>query len=310
MTAMNRAYLRYLRYAVQAAFLAITLLAGHQFYHFVLHFEAPGRPFVQRPPSVDAFLPIAGMMSFKYFLYTRIVEPVHPAALVMFTSIVIVSLLFKKGFCGWICPISSVSQYLWMAGKKVFGRNFVMRKYADISLRSIKYILMSFFILIIWVRTPVPALKEFFLSDYYKIADVKTMKFFTGMSSATFWFLTAVGVLSLLYENFWCRYLCPYGALLGLLSRMSPVKVRRIENKCSHCHACSRHCPAHLDVEHDLREPVSFQGGPRCITGGRDDTKTVSAVSLCSGARPSLLSYYRRRNNGGEMAFRHPARGI
>jgi polyferredoxin len=281
---MNRANIRYLRYAVQAAFLAITLLAGHQFYLFVLHFEGPGHPFVQRPPSVDAFLPIAGMMSFKYFLYTRIVEPVHPAAFVMFTAIVGVSLFLKKGFCGWICPIGSVSQYLWMAGEKLFGRNFRMRRYADISLRAAKYILMSFFILIIWVKMPAPVLGEFFLSDYYKIADVKTMKFFTGMSAATLGFLAAMVGLSLLYKNFWCRYLCPYGALLGLLSRLSPVKVRRSENNCSHCHACSRHCPAHLDVEkQDSVTSAECFGCMTCVS--RCPSKGALDVSLGVGKK-------------------------
>ncbi|MGE5300526.1 MAG: 4Fe-4S binding protein, partial [Acidobacteriota bacterium] len=117
---MNRAYLRYLRYAVQAAFLMLTLIAGYQFYNFVLHFKSPGNPFVQRPPSVDAFLPIAGLISFKHFLFTGSIDPVHPAAFIMFVAIIAVSLLLKKGFCGWICPVGAVSQYFWMAGEKVF----------------------------------------------------------------------------------------------------------------------------------------------------------------------------------------------
>jgi ferredoxin len=75
------------------------------------------------------------------------------------------------------------------------------------------------------------------------------MKFFTEMSTLTMWVLISLAVLSVLYKNFWCRYLCPYGALLGLLSRFSPVKVRRNEEKCVHCHACTKHCPVQIDVE-------------------------------------------------------------
>src|SRR5512135_1506661 len=91
--------IRYLRYAVQAVFFLLTLHIGYKFYHFVLHFEGPGHPFIRRPPSVDAFLPIAGLMSFRYFLSTGIIEPVHPAAFSMFFAIVCVSFLLKKGFC-------------------------------------------------------------------------------------------------------------------------------------------------------------------------------------------------------------------
>jgi NAD-dependent dihydropyrimidine dehydrogenase PreA subunit len=69
------------------------------------------------------------------------------------------------------------------------------------------------------------------------------------MTTLTMWVLIALGVLSLLYKNFWCRYLCPYGALAGLLSRLSPLKIKRNEEKCTHCHACTTHCPTQIDVE-------------------------------------------------------------
>ena len=241
--------LRYVRYAVQAWFLLVTLYVGWQFYLFVLHFEAPGHPFVQRPPSVDAFLPIGGLMAFKVFATTGIVEPIHPAGLVLFIAIVGVSLLLKKGFCGWICPVGTLSQYVWMAGEKVFGRNFRVEQYTDIGLRSIKYVLFSLFFYVIVIAMGSTMNIMFFGSDYYKVADVKMLKFFTDMTTLTFWVLAALAVLSLLYKNFWCRYLCPYGALLGIVSRWSPVKVRRDEEQCVHCHACTKHCPALIDVE-------------------------------------------------------------
>ena len=244
-----RSSIRYLRYAVQAAFLVITLAAGWKFYHFVLHFEVPGQPFVQRPPSVDAYLPIGGLMAFKYFVLTGTVEPLHPSGLILFISIVGISVLLKKGFCGWICPIGTVSQYLWMAGEKLFGRNFRIERYTDIGLRSIKYLLLSLFFWVIVVAMGSTMILMFFLSDYYKVADVKMLKFFTDMSVLSMWVIGILAVLSVVYKNVWCRYLCPYGALLGLLSRLSPVKVRRNETHCVHCHACTEHCPALIDVE-------------------------------------------------------------
>src|SRR5512140_794251 len=134
---LPRTYLRPLRYAVQFGFLLLTLLIGYEFYGFVQHFEIPGSPLVQRPASVDAFLPIGGLMAFKYFLLTGIVDPVHPSGFILFVAILGVSLVLKKGFCGWLCPIGTLSQYVWMAGAKVFGRNFRIARFWDISLRSL-----------------------------------------------------------------------------------------------------------------------------------------------------------------------------
>jgi Pyruvate/2-oxoacid:ferredoxin oxidoreductase delta subunit len=246
-----RSSIRYVRYAVQAAFLVVTLFVGWRFYQFVIHFEDPVNPFVRRPPSVDAFLPIGGLMAFKYFVVTGMVEPLHPSGLVMFIAITGVSLALKKGFCGWICPVGTVSQYVWMLGEKVFGRNFQVERYTDIGLRSIKYLLLALFFWVIVIAMGSTMIALFFMSDYYQVADVKMLKFFTDMSALTFGVLAALGALSLLYKNFWCRYLCPYGALLGIVSRWSPLKIRRNDEQCIHCHACTKSCPALIDVESD-----------------------------------------------------------
>jgi polyferredoxin len=203
-------------------------------------------------------------MAFKYFLLTGIIEPVHPSGFILFVAILGVSLVMKKGFCGWICPIGTLSQYVWMAGEKIVGKNFTIEKTTDAILRSLKYILLSLFLLLIGVAMAPNMMLLFFITDYYKVVDVRMMKFFTEMSTLTLWILVALVVLSLLYKNFWCRYLCPYGALLGLLSRFSPFKIRRNEEKCIHCHACTRHCPTLIDVE--KRDVVKSEECFGCMT--------------------------------------------
>ena len=175
----ERTYVRFLRYAVQAGFVVVTLFIGYRFYQFVQHFEVPGRPFVQRPAAVDAFLPIGGFMAFKYFLFTGIVEPVHPAGFILFVAIVGVSLIMKKGFCGWICPIGTLSQYAWMAGEKVLGKNFKPGPSADIALRSLKYILLGFFVFLIGFAMAPTMMLLLMITDYYKVVAVRMMKIFT-----------------------------------------------------------------------------------------------------------------------------------
>jgi ferredoxin len=54
---------------------------------------------------------------------------------------------------------------------------------------------------------------------------------------------------SVLYERFFCKYLCPMGAFLGLIHRLGWFRVKRIEATCTHCHACNKACPVGIQVE-------------------------------------------------------------
>ena len=71
------------------------------------------------------------------------------------------------------------------SGRKIFNRNFTLPKYADYSLRSLKYFLMIFFIYVIVVKMSPSEIFTFLEGDYYKIADVKMLYFFTKMTLVT-----------------------------------------------------------------------------------------------------------------------------
>jgi len=175
-----------------------------------------------------------------------------------------------------------------MAGEMILGKNLKIGKTSDMILRSLKYILLSLFILLIGVAMAPNMMLLFFITDYYKIVDVRMMKFFTDMSALTLWILVALVGLSLLYKNFWCRYLCPYGALLGLLSRFSPFKIRRNEEKCIHCHACTSHCPTLIDVEkQDVIKSEECFGCMTCVS--RCPSKGALDLSVRTGKKVNII---------------------
>ena len=57
-----------------------------------------------------------------------------------------------------------------------------------------------------------------------------------------------VTVLSLIIERPWCKYLCPYGALLGLFNKIRIFKIRRNPDSCIHCKKCDKVCPMNIKV--------------------------------------------------------------
>jgi polyferredoxin len=52
----------------------------------------------------------------------------------------------KKAFCSWLCPIGTLSESLWMLGRKLFGKNPGLPRWLDYPLRSLKYLLLFFFV--------------------------------------------------------------------------------------------------------------------------------------------------------------------
>jgi polyferredoxin len=238
-----------IRRVVQLIFLVLNAWIGLQFYLWVRYFERGGDSiYVTRPAGVEGWLPIAGLMNSKFLFLTGHVPVIHPAAMFLFLAFVLMSLLLKKAFCAWLCPVGTFSEALWKLGRRVFGSNLRLPRWADIPLRGLKYLLMGFFVWIIGTMTA-EALQSFMFTPYGLVADVKMLNFFREIGLTGLVVLGLLVLLSMLIQNFWCRYLCPYGALMGLASLLSPVKIRRDATACIDCGKCAKVCPASLSVD-------------------------------------------------------------
>jgi polyferredoxin len=244
----NRDYSQKLRRSFQLAFLGWNIYLGGIFYLWVRHFETGSETrVIARPAGVEGWLPIAGLMNLKYWLITGRVPTVHPAAMFLLITFLAIAFLFHKAFCGWLCPVGTISEYLWRAGRKVFGRNFALPRWLDLPLRGLKYLLLGFFV---WAVSSMSAeaITAFMRSPYGLIADVKMLNFFRHIGETGAIVLGILVIASVFVQNFWCRYLCPYGALLGLTSLFSPTKIRRNASACIDCAKCAKACPASLPV--------------------------------------------------------------
>jgi NAD-dependent dihydropyrimidine dehydrogenase PreA subunit len=236
-----------MRLAVQALFALICVLMGIQFARFTRAAFAGDLPLPTRPPGVEGFLPISGLMGLFDWVYQGTLNRIHPAATMLFIIFVLVAFFARKAFCSWICPVGFLSEALARFGRKLFGRNFRPWNWIDIPLRGLKYLLLFFFLQAI-VRMSDLALQGFINSPYNKVADVKMGLFFVRLGSVGASVILVLLVLSIFINGAWCRYLCPYGAMLGLVSLVSPVKVHRQETACIDCGLCDKACMARLPV--------------------------------------------------------------
>jgi polyferredoxin len=270
------------RRAFQLAFVALNVALGVQFWAFVRFFETGGAgPAAPRPPGVEGWLPIAALMNLKATVLTGELPRQFPAGMVLLVAFLAISLLFRKAFCSWLCPIGTLSEGLWKLGRRLFRRTFALPGWLDWPLRALKYLLLAFFLWAV-AGMSVEAIRAFLASPYGIVADVKMLDFFRRMSATG---AAVVGVLvlaSVLVPNFWCRYLCPYGALHGLVSWLSPVRIRRDADACLDCGKCAKACPSRLPV--DVKASIA---SPEC-------TGCLECVAACPVRDTLSLSPARR----------------
>jgi polyferredoxin len=233
----------------QFLFLALNVWIGLQFYLFVRYYETGGVFGVaERPPGVEGWLPIASLMNLKVLLYTGELPRIHPAGVFLLISFLLMSWLLRKSFCSWLCPVGTASQYLAKLGRKIFGRTFQPPRWLDIPLRSLKYILMALFVYVVAAMS-VDQIRAFLGGPYGIVADVKMLNFFRTMTATGVGIMILLVVASVFIKNVWCRYLCPYGGLLGLLAMIGPLKIKRDAALCIDCGKCSKACPSALRVD-------------------------------------------------------------
>jgi polyferredoxin len=275
-------YSQRLRRAVQLLFLALNVWIAAEFVLFVRYYESGGQAgWAQRPPGVEGWLPIASLMNLKVFAETGYISRIHPAGMFLLIAFLSISWLLRKSFCSWLCPVGTLSEYLWRLGRNTFRKNWRLPRALDIALRGIKYLLLGLFGYAI-AAMPVTAIRAFLEGPYGLIADVKLLNFFRYMTVGAAITLAVLVILSVFVQNFWCRYMCPYGALVGLFSLASPLRIRRSATLCIDCAKCARDCPAHLPVD-------------RLITiRSAECTGCMECVAVCPAAGALQMSAVRR----------------
>jgi polyferredoxin len=272
-----------LRRRVQLAFLLLNVWIGIEFWLFVRYYETGGHGWkVARPAGVEGWLPIASLMNLKLWFESGMAPTVHPAGMFLLLAFFTICVAFRKSFCGWLCPVGTASEYLWRLGRQTFRRNWSLPKWADIPLRSVKYILLGLFLYAVGSMSA-PAIRGFMEGPYGIISDVKMLNFFRFLSVGGAITVGLLVLLSVFIQNFWCRYLCPYGALMGLGSLFSPSRIRREADTCIDCAKCAKACPSQLPVD----KLVTIRSA-ECIG-------CMECVAVCPAADTLYLSLPRKR---------------
>jgi len=162
-----------------------------------------------------------------------------------------------RGFCGWFCPFGTLNDLLSFRKVKI-------QRMASYS----KYVVLVGTLLAAWMFAdtmfcklcPVASIEASIPYLIMGVADVNT-PFVIHMITLG---ITLVGMI--LISRFWCRYLCPMGALLSLFNRISLFRLKLDETRCSGCAACVSECPMGIEPHKQYDDHNCIKCG-RCVDG-------------------------------------------
>lgn len=214
--------------------------------------------------SFEAYCPFGGVESlWGLFTARQFTCSLSPLNLSMLLAVVALTLVCKKAFCGWACPIGFIGEIAYRLGGRV-GRQRPVPPGLDRRLRLLRYVVLIIALFFTY-RTGELVLRGY---DPFFLLFSGFGHGSAGLISAAVLGLTAAAMWVL--PMFFCRYLCPLGAVLDPFSRFAPVRLFRNESRCTACRHCSRACPHGLAV-HRIRSMRH-----------RDCTNCLECVDACA----------------------------
>jgi len=232
---------------------------------------------IERAASIDAYCPFGAIEGFFTLIFSgEFLRRLYTSAFILGGMIIVLTIFFGRVFCSHFCPLGAIQEWLRLLGRKIgIKKSLELPKNIDKYLRYLKYLIL---VLVVYLS--------------YKYTDLIFRNYdpFNAMAHfgeefdekiVGYALLFSIVVLSFFSKNWWCRYLCPYGATLGIVKKANIFKIKRDENTCIKCGTCNSVCPAGLDVENSVN--IKDADCISCLNCVNDCPKSSLSARLFGG---------------------------
>jgi len=237
------------RTVIQIIFLVGTALIG-------LRHIMPGES--SKGGAFDVFCPFGAIETLWPFLTTgQTLKTTSPLNFAVFLGVLGVSLLAGRAFCGWMCPVGTLQDFLSNLSSRLFKNKkkrpagkqinlpYKISLRNDAWLRSLKYLVLVI-ILLASTFAIYPPLRE--------ICPARALLSFQLTTPLLWSVLITFVITSMVNRRFWCKYLCPLGAVLAPFNKIAPLRLVLNQNSCTNCRRCDSACPMDIpDLTNNLR---------------------------------------------------------
>ena len=211
-------------------------------------------------------------------------------------TILLFGVLFGRLVCGFLCPFGFIQDLL----HKIMAKRLTVPPRLDRPMRYTKYAVLLFLVILLpmFVRGPYGVGDPWFCKYLCPAGTLEggiplliANESLRAMAGALFsWkaaVLAAVLIFSVLIYRPFCKYLCPLGAIYGLLNRLSFYQLRVDENRCTRCGACERSCGMGVEILKNINSAECIRCGKCkavCPNGAiSSGFGVLSARKPCSG---------------------------
>jgi NapH/MauN family ferredoxin-type protein len=199
---------------------------------------------IEKAAPIDAYCPFGAVEGFFTYITTgHYLQRIYTSSFVLMGIIILLTLIFGRVFCSFLCPLGAIQEWIRGLGKKIrIKKDLELPVWLDKYARYLKYVILAVIVyfsyktgdLIFRGYDPFNALMHLGEEFDEKVAGYSI--------------LAVVLLASLFSRNWWCRYFCPLGAALGIIKKISPFRIKRNEASCISCGKCDVVCPAKLNI--------------------------------------------------------------
>lgn len=213
---------------------------------------------------------------------------------------IVLTIIFGRFFCGWVCPFGALHQFVGFLGnrEKTSSQKILLNKYR--TPQCVKYFILVVFLamaafpsitatLQTGLLDPIPLVTRSLNLLLLPLVDRPlnlvsvTNRFYEGASLILVIFLVAI-LLNLVIPRFYCRFLCPLGALFGIIGRFAIWRIGKRQKECINCKLCERSCEGGCEPADSIRI-----------------AECVLCFNCIDDCKHGLIAYQRRPSLAGEI---------
>ena len=207
---------------------------------------------IRRITQVIAFILVPGLFTSTFYaiksIYIALLggnfsfSKMAPQLLLLMATIG-VTLVMGRFFCGFFCSFGSMGDFLWFLSQKTIKPRFRVGEKVDGVLKLLKYGILVFIVIGIWTLNFV----SFKSTDspwtifgmFASIGNWPSLKYLLSVGGLL---LLLIIIGSLFIERFFCKYLCPLGAVFSVTSIFRLFHIKKNREKCGSCRMCTNKC--------------------------------------------------------------------